>query len=202
MRSLQNCMPTSASIKSFTFLFDALQRRTHHLHRAPDVLVYARPLPRDARHFALARRCQRRGTERWLSEDEFFYLQATLMADFEDDCPYQGTLSKPYSAHVQRHERPAGLRGYFTWRTQVRAGNVEETSLSFAFVYLYELLCGIGCADAQDGFRAIKSFWETYRTFAPETRSATSASGWQTMLSITTCQHRFWKTAVPSSSTL
>ena len=60
------------------------------------------------------------------------------------------------------------LRGYFTWRTQVRAGNVEETSLSFAFVYLYELICGIGCADAQSGFHAIKSFWETYRAFAPE----------------------------------
>ena len=106
----------------------------------------------------------RRG--RWLSEDEFFYLQATLMADFEDDCPYQGTFkaySPTYNAMSDRQ-----LRGYFTWRTQVRAGNVEETSLSFAFVYLYELLCGIGYADAQDGFHAIKSFWETYRTFAPE----------------------------------
>lgn len=106
------------------------------------------------------------GRGRWLSEDEFFYLQATLMADFEDDCPYQGTFkaySPTYNAMSDRQ-----LRGYFTWRTQVRAGNVEETSLSFAFVYLYELLCGIGCADAQDGFRAIKSFWETYRTFAPE----------------------------------
>lgn len=103
---------------------------------------------------------------RWLSEDEFFYLQATLMADFEDDCPYQGTFkaySPTYNAMSDRQ-----LRGYFTWRTQVRAGNVEETSLSFAFVYLYELLCGIGCADAQDGFHTIKSFWETYRAFAPE----------------------------------
>lgn len=103
---------------------------------------------------------------RWLSEDEFFYLQATLMADFEDDCPYQGTFkaySPTYNAMSDRQ-----LRGYFTWRTQVRAGNVEETSLSFAFVYLYELLCGIGCADAQDGFHTIKSFWKTYRTFAPE----------------------------------
>ena len=36
------------------------------------------------------------GRGRWLSEDEFFYLQATLMADFEDDCPYQGTF-KAYS---------------------------------------------------------------------------------------------------------
>ncbi len=106
------------------------------------------------------------GRGRWLSEDEFFYLQATLMADFEDDCPYQGTFkaySPTYNAMSDRQ-----LRGYFTWRTQVRAGNVEETSLSFAFVYLYELLCGIGCADAQDGFWAIKSFWETYRAFAPE----------------------------------
>ena len=103
---------------------------------------------------------------RWLSESEFFYRQALLMADFEDDCPYQGTFkaySPTYNAMSDRQ-----LRGYFTWRTQVRAGNVEETSLSFAFVYLYELICGIGCTDAQDGFHAIKSFWETYRAFAPE----------------------------------
>ena len=103
---------------------------------------------------------------RWLSESEFFYRQALLMADFEDDCPYQGTFkaySPTYNAMSDRQ-----LRGYFTWRTQVRAGNVEETSLSFAFVYLYELICGIGCADAQSGFHAIKSFWETYRAFAPE----------------------------------
>ena len=59
------------------------------------------------------------------------------------------------------------LRGYFTWRTQVRRGTVEETSTSFAFLYLYELICGIGVDDPLDGFNKIKAFWDAYRAFEP-----------------------------------
>ena len=32
------------------------------------------------------------GVGRWLSEAELFYRQGLLMADFEDDCPYNGTF--------------------------------------------------------------------------------------------------------------
>ena len=59
------------------------------------------------------------------------------------------------------------LRGYFTWRAQVRRGNIEETSTSFAFLYLYELICGIGVDDPLDGFDKIKAFWDAYRAFEP-----------------------------------
>ena len=59
------------------------------------------------------------------------------------------------------------LRGYFTWRAQVRRGTVEETSTSFAFLYLYELICGIGVDDPLDGFNKIKAFWDAYRAFEP-----------------------------------
>lgn len=105
------------------------------------------------------------GAGRWLSEAEFFYRQGLLMADFEDDCPYSGTFKSYFPTYNAMSDRQ--LRGYFTWRAQVRRGTVEETSTSFAFLYLYELICGIGVDNPLDGFNKIKAFWDAYRAFEP-----------------------------------
>lgn len=105
------------------------------------------------------------GAGRWLSEAELFYRQGLLMADFEDDCPYNGTFKSYFPTYNAMSDRQ--LRGYFTWRAQVRRGTVEETSASFAFLYLYELICGIGVDDPLDGFNKIKAFWDAYRAFEP-----------------------------------
>ena len=105
------------------------------------------------------------GVGHWLSEAELFYRQGLLMADFEDDCPYNGTFKSYFPTYNAMSDRQ--LRGYFTWRAQVRRGNIEETSTSFAFLYLYELICGIGVDDPLDGFDKIKAFWDAYRAFEP-----------------------------------
>lgn len=105
------------------------------------------------------------GAGRWLSEAELFYRQGLLMADFEDDCPYNGTFKSYFPTYNAMSDRQ--LRGYFTWRAQVRRGNIEETSTSFAFLYLYELICGIGVDGPLDGFNKIKAFWDVYRAFEP-----------------------------------
>ena len=105
------------------------------------------------------------GAGRWLSEAELFYRQGLLMADFEDDCPYSGTFKSYFPTYNAMSDRQ--LRGYFTWRAQVRRGTVEETSTSFAFLYLYELICGIGVDNPLDGFNKIKAFWDVYRAFEP-----------------------------------
>ena len=105
------------------------------------------------------------GAGRWLSEAELFYRQGLLMADFEDDCPYNGTFKSYFPTYNAMSDRQ--LRGYFTWRAQVRRGTVEKTSTSFAFLYLYELICGIGVDDPFDGFNKIKAFWDVYRAFEP-----------------------------------
>lgn len=105
------------------------------------------------------------GAGRWLSEAELFYRQGLLMADFEDDCPYNGTFKSYFPTYNAMSDRQ--LRGYFTWRAQVRRGNIEKTSTSFAFLYLYELICGIGVDDPLDGFDKIKAFWDAYRAFEP-----------------------------------
>ena len=105
------------------------------------------------------------GAGRWLSEAELFYRQGLLMADFEDDCPYNGAFKSYFPTYNAMSDRQ--LRGYFTWRAQVRRGTVEETSTSFAFLYLYELICSIGVDDPLDGFNKIKAFWDVYRAFEP-----------------------------------
>lgn len=106
------------------------------------------------------------GGGRWLSEAELFYRQGTFMADFEDDCPYPGTFNSYFPTYNAMSDRQ--LRGYFTWRAAVRQGDVRESCLSFAYVYLYELICGIGVTDPMDGFQKFESFWRAYRVFSPK----------------------------------
>ena len=105
------------------------------------------------------------GHGRWLSEAELFYRQGAFMADWEDDCPYHGSFKSYYPTYNAMSDRQ--LRGYFTWRAAVRRGEVEETSVSFAYVYLYELVCGIGVADAEEGLARMREFLAAYREFAP-----------------------------------
>lgn len=103
---------------------------------------------------------------RWLTEAELFYRQGAFMADFEDDCPYHGDFRSYFPTYNAMSDHQ--LRGYFTWRTAIRRGQIEQAPLSFAFVYLYELLNGIGVPNPLDGFHSFVSFWHTYRVYAPE----------------------------------
>lgn len=103
---------------------------------------------------------------RWLSEAELFYRQGIFMADFEDDCAYHGEFRSYFPTYSAMSDHQ--LRGYFTWRAAVRRGQIEPTSLSFAFVYLYELINGIGVATPNEGFERFVSFWQAYRVHAPE----------------------------------
>jgi len=89
-----------------------------------------------------------------------FYQQAQFMKDFTDD--YEGnTQFSQYFPYYQMmgYEQ---LRTYFTWRTQVRQGNITDTSLSYAFLYLYELIANIGVADPQDGLDKLMLFWKGF----------------------------------------
>lgn len=110
---------------------------------------------------ALARSSQARA---W-TDARLFVEQARLMVDYEDDCPYSGTFQSYFPTYDAMSDRQ--LRGYFTWRARVRSGSVEETSTSFAYVYLYELLNGIGTEPGERGFAAIEAFWRAYRAFEP-----------------------------------
>lgn len=56
---------------------------------------------------------------------------------------------------------------YFYWRNKVRNNSYPETSLSYIFVYVYELLCGIGTRDESDGLNKLMAVWKNYRKEYP-----------------------------------
>lgn len=92
-----------------------------------------------------------------------FYLQGMFMKGFEDTC--EKVL--PYSAYFPNYQMMGygQLRTYFTWRTQVRQGNIQQTSLSYAFLYIYELLNNIGVDSPRDGLDRLMLFWDAYRVY-------------------------------------
>ncbi len=92
-----------------------------------------------------------------------FYRQGMFMKDFEDDC--ERVL--PYSAYFPNYQMMGygQLRTYFTWRTQVRQGNIQQTSTSYAFLYLYELLNNIGVEGPEEGLERLMVFWDAYRVY-------------------------------------
>lgn len=114
----------------------------------PPVLLNLRKLEQQARELG------------W-TEPRLFVSQAELAADYEDDLPYNGTFMHYFPTYCAMSD--VQLRGYFTWRTHVRRGDVRRASLSFAFVYLYELINGIGVVDAAGGFRELRRFCAAYR---------------------------------------
>ena len=89
-----------------------------------------------------------------------FYKQGMFMKDFTDN--YSGNAQ--FSGYFPYYQMMGyeQLRTYFTWRTEARKGNVTDTSLSYAFLYIYELLGNIGVNDPQDGLDKLMSFWKAF----------------------------------------
>ncbi|MDO4648581.1 MAG: TerB N-terminal domain-containing protein [Eubacteriales bacterium] len=95
------------------------------------------------------------------NEAKIFYLQAKYMENFEDDYDYDKPFFNYYPTY--RNMTVGELRGYFTWRTKLRHGDLQKTSLSYVYLHFYELLHYIGSANAQEGFDKLVSFYESYR---------------------------------------
>lgn len=92
-----------------------------------------------------------------------FRQQGLFMKDFTDDYDKSTQLSQYYPNYqMMGYEQ---LRTYFTWRTRVRDGHIANTSLSYAFLYIYELLGNIGVTDPQDGLDKLMLFWKAFREY-------------------------------------
>ena len=93
-------------------------------------------------------------------KSETFCAQARFMEDYEDDQPWYGELHHYFPTY---HDlRLAQLRGYFTWRTEIRKGNWQPIASSLAFIYVYELLNGVGAASPEDTLKKLKEFETAY----------------------------------------
>ena len=94
------------------------------------------------------------------SRESIFVKQGKLLAGYEDDYVYDRRVTH-YFPTYQSLTNPE-LRGYFSWRTKLRRGNLQKTSLTYAFLYIYELLNQIGVADPMDGYRKLTEFRDAY----------------------------------------
>ena len=94
------------------------------------------------------------------SRESIFIKQGKLLAGYEDDYVYNRRVTH-YFPTYQSLTNPE-LRGYFSWRTKLRRGNLQKTALTYAFLYIYELLNQIGVADPMDGYRKLTEFRDAY----------------------------------------
>ncbi len=89
-----------------------------------------------------------------------FYVQGKFMENYEDSVPWTGDFLCYFPTY---HDLPyRQLRGYFGWRTNVRKGFVQKVSFSAAYIYIYELLNGIGTASAADSLCKLKEFEKSF----------------------------------------
>ncbi len=91
-----------------------------------------------------------------LTKNEKFYLQGKFMEDYEDDAPWTGSFRCYFPTYQDLNLRM--LRGYFTWRTHVRRGEFQPIALSLAYIYIYELLNGIGTSSPEESLQKMREF--------------------------------------------
>lgn len=99
--------------------------------------------------------------------EQNFYLQGKLMASYEDSYKGKQSFLRYYPTY---HDLTIGqARTYFTWRTKIRQNIYEKISDSYAYIYLYELLNGIGIKNAQEGLDNLIAFNKNYaQKFSPD----------------------------------
>ncbi|MBQ6053548.1 MAG: TerB N-terminal domain-containing protein [Clostridia bacterium] len=106
------------------------------------------------------RRLYEYGRESVESRAENFYNQAVFMRDYEDDYPWSGDFVCYFPTY---HDLTTNqLRGYFSWRKNIRKGDFKPISASAAYIYIYELLNGVGADSPTDAIDKLKAFDEGF----------------------------------------
>lgn len=109
----------------------------------------------------------------WRSREWLFGKQGKFMEDFEDSfekiVPFEHYFPTYNDMTLEQQ------RTYFTWRTRIRKGDFCETSLSYIFVYIYELINLIGVKNAREGYDSLKDLLENYSESQPKLKRFVSA---------------------------
>ena len=124
------------------------------------------PPPSDQRAAQLlARDIPRTASGPDCSEAKRFYEDAQRYLERTDDCPYTGSFFQLRPTYQNLSDEQ--LRGYFTWRTGLRAGSLENAPLPFALLYSYELINLVGVSSPLEGFLKLSAFRERFSAFNP-----------------------------------
>lgn len=76
----------------------------------------------------------------------------------------------PFMTYWPTYESMSGDQQswYFYWRTEVRNENYINTDLSYIFIYIYELLNGVGWKTQQEGYEKLVRIWKEYQQRFPK----------------------------------
>lgn len=124
-----------------------IKRASQMKNYVPEKIIQMRELARDHLSFG------------W-SNSALFYKQAKFMEDYEDDFGYHGDFVRYYPTYQFMSDEQ--LRGYFSWRTCVRKGDIKQAPLSFVYMYMYELINCIGAPDPEECFIKLRDFGNAY----------------------------------------
>ncbi len=97
----------------------------------------------------------------WRTSAWLFYQQGTYMEDYTDNYDYNG--NPPIFMPTYSEMNTEQLRGYFSWRTHFRNGELPPAPTPFLQLYAQEIINQIGISSAEEGFELLTKLYETYR---------------------------------------
>ncbi|MCM1529613.1 MAG: TerB N-terminal domain-containing protein [Alistipes sp.] len=99
----------------------------------------------------------------WKTSAWLFYQQGTFMANYTDDYEYERffTMFMPTYSDLDTEQ----LRGYFTWRTRFRKGELFPAPTPFLQLYAQEIINQIGISSAEEGFERLLQIQQEYMNY-------------------------------------
>jgi len=102
----------------------------------------------------------------YYSQDaKLFYEQGMFMESYEEDFSFSEDFVQYYPSYQTLNDNQ--LRGYFSWRTKVRNGVVENAATAFVYIYIYELINLIGVSNPAEGYEKLIALWRICREVQP-----------------------------------
>ena len=103
---------------------------------------------------------------RYYSREQQFVIRARELAwHVEQESPFI-----PFKSYWPTYDNmsSAQWKWYFYWREEVRSGRYPDSDLSYLFLYMYELINGIGWSNPAQGWQLLNSVWNAYRQRFPK----------------------------------
>lgn len=98
---------------------------------------------------------------RYYSREQQFAMRARELAwHVEPEHPFV-----PFKSYWPTYDNmtSAQYKWYFYWREELRSGRYPDSDLSYLFLYMYELINGIGWSNPAQGYQLLSNVWKAYR---------------------------------------
>lgn len=110
-----------------------------------------------------ARSLEKGAARMYQNRRSLFLNQAKLLEFYKDD--YEGEYISHCYYPTYDLLNNQELRSYFAWRTKVRNGDIQPSCSCFAYLYLYELINGIGTGTLVEGLHKMDDFVAAYKEY-------------------------------------